>query len=101
MEMEMEDNLQEETRCFRFRKTKLFLLEEQRSELNEVVAPNHPSVEAGSLDLSNGHVPGFEVGDESPVRIDERVLGAAGDPEETEVCGFGIERGKRLSEVEI
>ncbi len=74
--------------------TTLLRLEEERGEVDEVVAPDHPGVHAGGFDGGDGHVFGFEEGDELAVGFEEMVFGAAGDPEELEVGGFGVEGGE-------
>jgi hypothetical protein len=59
-------------RYFSFRMTRIiFLLEEKRSEVNQVIAPDHPSVEAGSFDRRDGHVLRLEEGNELAVGVDE------------------------------
>ena len=55
------------------------LLEEQRGQVDEVVAPGEPAVQAGSLDLGDGQAAGVEEGDEAAVGLEQAVLVAAGD----------------------
>ena len=68
-----------------------YFCEEERGEVGEVVAPDHPVVHAGGFDDGDGHVFRLEKGDEVAVGLEQVVFGAAGDPEELEVGGLGVE----------
>ena len=62
--------------------------------MDEVVAPDEPGVHSGGLDFGDGKAFGLEGGVELLVGGDESILGAAGDPEKLEVCGFRVEVGE-------
>jgi len=69
--------------------------------VDEVVAPDEGDVEAWGFDLCDGETFFFEEGDEFAVGLDESVFGAAGDPEELEVGGGGVECGELVHVVEV
>jgi hypothetical protein len=70
---------------------RLFLLKEKRREVNEVVAPDQPGVEAGSFDLRHRHLFCLEEIDQLAIGLDEIVFGSASDPQKAKVGGFGFE----------
>ena len=67
----------------------------------QVVAPDQPCMQAGSFNLRDRHLFCLEEVDELAIGPDEIVFGSAGDPEEAEVGGFGVERRQLLGVVEI
>ena len=79
----------------------LLLLEQERSEMNQVVAPDEPGVEAGSLNLRDRHLLCLEVLDEFAVGFDEIVFRAAGDPEKAKIGCLRVQRRQLLSVIEI
>src|SRR5262249_42474068 len=71
------------------------LLEEQGRELRQVAAPDHPGVGAGRLDVREADAFGREPLLQLAVRVDEAILGAAGDPEQAQLLvRAGTELGK-------
>ena len=78
-----------------------FLLKEKGREVNEVVAPDQPGVQAGSFNLRDRHLFCLEEVDQFAIGLDEIVLGSAGYPEKAEVGGFGVDRCQLLGVVEI
>ena len=70
---------------------RLFLLEEKRGEVNQVVTPDQPCMKAWGFNLRDRHLFCLEEVDQFAIGLDERVLSAARDPEKAKVGGLWIE----------
>src|SRR5438270_10297029 len=78
-----------------------FLLEEERGEMNQVVAPHEPRVQAGSFNLRDRHLLCLEEIHRLAIGLDQIVFGTAGNPEKAQLGGLRIERRQLLGVVEI
>src|SRR5438094_5470710 len=58
---------------------------EQRRERREIPPPDHPGVHAGRLDVGVVNALGIEPGAELAIRLNQAILGTAGNPEQAEL----------------
>src|SRR5262252_7234748 len=78
------------------------LPKQARREAGELATPEHPGVRSRRFDRRVLHAFAGEPLHELAVDIDERIVDAAGDPQEPQIrVGFGIEPGKRRFEFGI
>src|ERR1035438_2495143 len=70
-----------------------FAGEQQRREVDQVAAPDHPGVRAGSFDVGKRDVLRFQPRLEFTVVVDEVVAGSAGNPQRSQLRSLlGVER---------
>src|SRR5882724_1415092 len=74
--------------------------EEQRCEVGQVAAPDHPGMSAGSFDVLMLDGFGSEPGAEIAIVFDQVIVSTAGYPEQVKLLvGFRVERGKFFVEL--
>ena len=69
-------------------------LEQQRSKVDEIVLPDNPGVDAGRLHIGDRHALRLQPVDQPVVGLAQGVFRAAGNPQQTQVRGLGIDAGQ-------